>query len=617
MRFEDEIECINKRRSSRIIALEEKKQLQRERELEMALERKNGPINHDIKNKGKGKTTMEICDELCNINEGEEGTFKKRHKNKELYQLISSIQDLEELFAEPINPDVVKNYYEIIKQPMDFATMRAKLHENMYTNLDLFKHDILLLCSNAKIVNPKTSIYHEVAEDISRNAKCIFEALSVVSHHINLEFSNYKRRPGRKPKNGQQKTSESDSPKLGGRQNVAYFMEVEKRGMYKPTSNLLVSEVLCANKPNFQVNENQVNYRESLLQFVKRMGPIAQTVAAKKFEPLQHQQFCIGNTSTQNLLGNASSSQISHQPTPHIPTQQESLNAQKRLTIPDSATQKNNIIDKTRNFRGISKGKMDSSIENVSSTVGSIQEEINRVHLGANKTSNTREWNTSTGIPYMLANGSSTSTNNVFAPHHPTSIISRPQPRLSRNRSSLSGLPLMPSSWLEDTMSCMRNNIIESSLVHQPWKTNAMFSMIPSRVTPWSQPMQGGSISSKNLSRLTIFLPSIASNFFNDSNTSLHGLGTPSQQISFQALLNSPDFNNSNYTMQANLGQVTHQAAPYTPLATQGFPNMQMQLKQESIPLQIPNPLSSSSLQQTSHLLKDNKEKQLNLDLHL
>lgn len=33
----------------------------------------------------------------------------------------------------------VKNYYKIVKQPMDFATMRAKLHENMYTDLNLFK----------------------------------------------------------------------------------------------------------------------------------------------------------------------------------------------------------------------------------------------------------------------------------------------------------------------------------------------------------------------------------------------------------------------------------------------------------------------------------------------
>lgn len=33
----------------------------------------------------------------------------------------------------------VENYYEIIKEPMDFGTMRAKLHEGMYQNLQQFK----------------------------------------------------------------------------------------------------------------------------------------------------------------------------------------------------------------------------------------------------------------------------------------------------------------------------------------------------------------------------------------------------------------------------------------------------------------------------------------------
>lgn len=33
----------------------------------------------------------------------------------------------------------VKDYYEIIKNPMDFGTMRAKLHEGMYENLEQFE----------------------------------------------------------------------------------------------------------------------------------------------------------------------------------------------------------------------------------------------------------------------------------------------------------------------------------------------------------------------------------------------------------------------------------------------------------------------------------------------
>ncbi|WVY92362.1 hypothetical protein V8G54_031450, partial [Vigna mungo] len=107
-------------------------------------------------------------------------------------------RDMDELFAEPVNPNVMDNYYEIVKQPMDFATMRAKLHEGMYTDLEQFKRDIFLICSNATSVHPERSKYHEVAEDISRYAKWTFEALSVDPQHLNLEFSQSKKRPNTK-----------------------------------------------------------------------------------------------------------------------------------------------------------------------------------------------------------------------------------------------------------------------------------------------------------------------------------------------------------------------------------------------------------------------------------
>lgn len=42
-------------------------------------------------------------------------------------------------FVELVDPNKVKGYYEFIKNPMDFGTMRAKLHEGMYTTLKLFE----------------------------------------------------------------------------------------------------------------------------------------------------------------------------------------------------------------------------------------------------------------------------------------------------------------------------------------------------------------------------------------------------------------------------------------------------------------------------------------------
>lgn len=90
-RVQDEIEGINRRKSSRIIALEERKQ-EREQKLAMEMKKKNNSVNYKKKDKGKGKVAIEVGDDLSDFNEDEEGPSKKGHKRKELYQLISSIK---------------------------------------------------------------------------------------------------------------------------------------------------------------------------------------------------------------------------------------------------------------------------------------------------------------------------------------------------------------------------------------------------------------------------------------------------------------------------------------------------------------------------------------------
>ncbi|KDO64194.1 hypothetical protein CISIN_1g036733mg, partial [Citrus sinensis] len=61
---------------------------------------------------------------------------------KRVLELILNIlqrKDTNEIFAEPVDTKEVEDYYEIIKEPMDFGTMRAKLHEGMYTSLEQFE----------------------------------------------------------------------------------------------------------------------------------------------------------------------------------------------------------------------------------------------------------------------------------------------------------------------------------------------------------------------------------------------------------------------------------------------------------------------------------------------
>ncbi|KAL2990553.1 hypothetical protein AAZX31_11G208900 [Glycine max] len=309
------------RRSRRIVDLEGKKQQERERNLTLALEKNISSINNDRR---KGKETMEVRHDSNDFNKDEESPIKKEHKSKELDQLISLIKELGKhdknasasrtndssqncmplksileniidflqrkdtsgLFAAPTNLDV-ENYHKIVKQPMDFGTMRAKLHEDMYTNFNQFKRDIFLICSNAMHASPKTSKYHEVAKHINRYAKGIFEALNADLGLFHSELSLNKRGPSTKQQKEKLiRTPRRVATKCAGRNNATHSTvpETEKRDKYWPPSKPLVAEVLNAKKPIIQLNENVSKYKESLLRFVKDLGPTAQKVAAKRLE---------------------------------------------------------------------------------------------------------------------------------------------------------------------------------------------------------------------------------------------------------------------------------------------------------------------------------------------
>ncbi|CAI9768432.1 unnamed protein product [Fraxinus pennsylvanica] len=98
------------------------------------------------------------------------GTFKDKDKGEEKIW-----RDTYEIFVEPVDADEVEDYCEIIKEPMDFATMRAKLHEGMYQNLEQFK-----------------------AWAIHKLAKEAFHILRINPENFVSEFSGTRRRSMRK-----------------------------------------------------------------------------------------------------------------------------------------------------------------------------------------------------------------------------------------------------------------------------------------------------------------------------------------------------------------------------------------------------------------------------------
>lgn len=74
-------------------------------------------------------------------------------------------------FRNPVDPvrDGAEHYFDIIKNPMDFGTMRKKLNENQYTDPKEFVADIHLICDNAIKFNGENSMYAFMALDISKS----------------------------------------------------------------------------------------------------------------------------------------------------------------------------------------------------------------------------------------------------------------------------------------------------------------------------------------------------------------------------------------------------------------------------------------------------------------
>eukprot|EP00268_Persea_americana_P000377 TRINITY_DN10132_c0_g1_i2.p1 TRINITY_DN10132_c0_g1~~TRINITY_DN10132_c0_g1_i2.p1 ORF type:complete len:968 (+),score=214.58 TRINITY_DN10132_c0_g1_i2:757-3660(+) len=117
--------------------------------------------------------------------------------DKRVLELILDVlqrKDTHEIFAEPVDPDEVEGYYDIIKDPMDFGTMRAKLQEGLYTSLEQFENDILLICSNAMVFNSPSTVFYRQARSIQELAKKAFLALRTDPENFESEFSSTRRR---------------------------------------------------------------------------------------------------------------------------------------------------------------------------------------------------------------------------------------------------------------------------------------------------------------------------------------------------------------------------------------------------------------------------------------
>ena len=72
-----------------------------------------------------------------------------------LNELLKS--DVSWPFQTPVDTKEHPEYYECIKEPMDFSTMKKKMRHNQYVKRDDFFHDIELILNNCEYFNEDDS----------------------------------------------------------------------------------------------------------------------------------------------------------------------------------------------------------------------------------------------------------------------------------------------------------------------------------------------------------------------------------------------------------------------------------------------------------------------------
>ncbi|EUD63976.1 hypothetical protein C922_05646, partial [Plasmodium inui San Antonio 1] len=98
-----------------------------------------------------------------------------RRKNEVLMNLLNKLIsfDKKRVFLYPVNVQLVPDYLNIIKEPMDFTTMKHKIQNYKYRGFQEFEKDFFLIINNCYTYNDKSTIYHKIAENVENYYKKI------------------------------------------------------------------------------------------------------------------------------------------------------------------------------------------------------------------------------------------------------------------------------------------------------------------------------------------------------------------------------------------------------------------------------------------------------------
>ena len=71
-------------------------------------------------------------------------------------------------FLKPVAASDVPDYYEVVKNPMDFKTIGEKLKAKYYAGIKLFSSDMTQIFMNCRVYNDKQTEYYDCANNLEQ-----------------------------------------------------------------------------------------------------------------------------------------------------------------------------------------------------------------------------------------------------------------------------------------------------------------------------------------------------------------------------------------------------------------------------------------------------------------
>lgn len=152
--------------------------------------------NYDQINDGDDEVKQEKMQEVTNVVDyvpgGEFSSECPLPDKKHLDVILHKLQkkDIYGVYAEPVDPEELPDYHDLIENPMDFSTIRSKLSNGSYATLEQFESDVFLLCSNAMQYNEPDTVYHRQAKSIQELAKRKFQKLRVDNERLENQMKS-------------------------------------------------------------------------------------------------------------------------------------------------------------------------------------------------------------------------------------------------------------------------------------------------------------------------------------------------------------------------------------------------------------------------------------------